>query len=150
MSILDVDTLVQNDKFFAEKWIEKNCRIDGTYTIKNNVVNVKGSVFINQDVAIIDVQFGEVKGHFSCYNCQSLTSLQGAPKKVGNWFSCSGCNSLTSLQGAPEEVGNWFSCSGCNSLTSLQGAPEEVGGCFYCSQCSSLTSLQGASKEVVS
>ena len=51
---------------------------------------------------------------------------------IKNDFSCSGCNSLTSLEGAPQKVGGDFSCSRCTSLTSLEGAPKEVCGYFYC------------------
>ena len=79
--------------------------------------------------------FGVVNGYFYCFDCKSLTSLKGAPKKVGGNFNCSYCESLTSLKGAPEKVGGSFSCSYCNSLTSLKGAPKEVGGSFYCMDC---------------
>jgi len=85
-----------------------------------------------------------VKGDFYCpYN--SLTSLKGAPKKVGGDFYCHN-NSLTSLEGAPKEVGGSFLCP-YNSLTSLEGAPKEVGGYFFCSY-NSLTSLEGLPKEI--
>lgn len=59
-----------------------------------------------------------------------ITSLQGAPQKVGGDFDCSG-NNFTSLKGAPQEVGGSFYC-GYNNLTSLQGAPQKVGGDFDC------------------
>ena len=87
-------------------------------------------------------------GGFSCAYCHSLTSLEGAPKEVGRRFSCSHCKSLTSLEGAPQKVGGDFNCSYCKSLTSLEGAPEKVGGDFKCCECKSLTSLKGAPKEV--
>ena len=35
-----------------------------------------------------------VKESFICVNCNSLTSLNGAPKEVGGTFNCSYCNSL--------------------------------------------------------
>ena len=71
-----------------------------------------------------------VKGDFYCpYN--SLTSLKGAPKKVGGDFYCHN-NSLTSLEGAPKEVGGYFFCS-YNSLTSLEGLPKEIGEDLYIS-----------------
>jgi len=85
-----------------------------------------------------------VKGDFSCHN-NSLTSLEGAPKKVGGHFFCSN-NSLTSLEGAPEKVGGSFYCYN-NSLTSLEGAPKKVGRDFYCDH-NSLTSLEGLPKEI--
>jgi hypothetical protein len=86
----------------------------------------------------------EVQGVFFCSNNQ-LTSLQGAPKYVGDDFDCYN-NQLTSLQGAPEEVGGSFYCNS-NQLTSLQGAPKYVGGNFDCGN-NQLTSLQGAPKYV--
>ena len=89
-----------------------------------------------------------IKGNFISSNCNSLTSLEGAPKEVGGNFYCSICNSLTSLKGAPKKVGGNFSCGYCNSLTSLEGAPKEVGGNFSCFNCDSLTSLEGAPKKV--
>ena len=67
-----------------------------------------------------------IKNNFSCSNCTSLTSLNGAPQKVGRDFVCSSCTSLTSLEGAPKEVSGDFSCSYCTSLTSLEGAPQKV------------------------
>ncbi len=89
-----------------------------------------------------------IKGNFYCTNCNSLTSLKGAPKEVGRDFSCSYCLLLTSLEGAPEKVSGDFSCAFCHSLTSLEGAPKEVGECFYCTNCKKLKSLEGAPKEV--
>ena len=52
-----------------------------------------------------------IKNDFSCSNCNSLTSLEGAPKEVGRDFSCNYCTSLTSLEGAPQKVGRYFNIS---------------------------------------
>ena len=146
-SILDVDDLVADDELMIENWLKDNCKITGSYTIKNGVVDVKGGVGItNKKIKSIDVQFGVVTKYFNCESCESLTSLQGAPKKVKWHFNCSCCNSLTSLQGAPKEVGWNFFCTSCKSLTSLQGSPEKVRGSFYCLNCPKLTSLEGAPK----
>lgn len=71
-----------------------------------------------------------IKNDFSCSNCNSLTSLEGAPKEVGGDFSCYNCASLTSLEGAPQKVSKSFYCNGCTSLTTLKGAPKEVGRDF--------------------
>ena len=147
-SILDVDDLVADDNLFIEKWLKENCEIKGTYTIKDGVVNVKGSVKINSDVETIGVQFGEVTVDFFCYCCPNLTSLKGTPKEVGRDFNCSRCNSLTTLQGAPERVDGSFDCNRCINLKSLKGAPKEVRKSFDCSDCVSLTTLEGAPKEV--
>ena len=33
----------------------------------------------------------EVRGDFDCSYCDNLTSLDGAPQKVGRYFDCSDC-----------------------------------------------------------
>jgi hypothetical protein len=70
-----------------------------------------------------------VKGGFYCHE-NRLTSLQDAPKKVGDDFFCSN-NNLITLQGAPTVVNGDFFCFS-NYLPSLQGAPKKVGGSFVC------------------
>jgi len=90
------------------------------------------------------VRFGVVTGSFYCYD-NNLTSLEGAPQKVGWYFDCSH-NSLTSLEGAPQNVGRDFRCYN-NKLTSLEGAPQKVGWSFYCPY-NRLTSLEGAPQDV--
>ena len=82
---------------------------------------------------------------FSYYNCSSLTSLEGAPTKC-NSFGCGQCNSLTSLKGAPKEC-NLFDCGNCSSLKSLNDAPAKC-NFFYCNGCNSLASLDGAPKKL--
>ncbi len=111
--------------------------------IKNNTINeiIIIGLYLKQ---LPDFSNIIVTGDFYCSNNQ-LTSLQGAPQKVGGAFYCSN-NQLTSLQGAPQEVGGFFYCSN-NQLTSLQGAPQKVDGGFYCSN-NQLTSLQGAPQKV--
>ena len=112
--------------------------------------NIKGNFICDYCNSLTSLEGApkEVGGFFDCEGCQLLTSLKGAPKKVGNDFYCNNCNSLTSLKGAPEKVGRDFDCFNCNSLTSLEGAPKEVRGDFSCFNCNSLTSLEGAPKEV--
>jgi hypothetical protein len=91
------------------------------------------------------VRFGYVKGGFYCNN-NLLTSLVGAPQKVGECFYCDN-NQLTSLVGAPQTVNESFYCYN-NDLTSLEGAPQKVvGENFYC-QNNQLTSLKGAPQTV--
>ena len=90
----------------------------------------------------------EVGGHFYCFNCNSLTSLKGAPKEIGGGFYFDSNKSLNSLEGAPKEVGGDFYCVSNQSLKSLKGAPEKVGEDFSCINCESLKSLEGAPKEV--
>ena len=50
-------------------------------------------------------------------------------------FNCSEYNLLTSLKGAPEKVGDNFCCDNCDLLTSLEGASKKVGGDFLCLNC---------------
>ena len=147
-SILDVDDLVADDNLFIEKWLKENCKIFGSYTIKNGVVDVKGKVILNPSITSIDVQFGVVNGSFSCGCCDNLKNLKGSPKKVTGMFTCAFCDDLESLEGGPVEVGKSFNCSVCPSLTSLEGAPKKVKNNFSCASCKSLTSLKGAPKEV--
>ena len=45
---------------------------------------------------------------FFC-NDNELTSLEGAPKKVGGVFNCQG-NNLITLKGAPKIIHGFFSC----------------------------------------
>ena len=74
----------------------------------------------------------------------SLTSLKGAPQKVGGWFDCSS-NKLTSLAGAPQKVIRFY-CRN-NKLTSLEGGPKKVVRDFDCRE-NELTSLKGGPQEV--
>ena len=125
------------EEFIQRRDVRKNP--DGTYDVGGTVDLSRG------DLDELPVQFGLVEGNFYCEE-NPLTSLQGAPSKVGGRFYCSK-NQLTSLQGAPSKVGGSFACEK-NQLTSLQGAPSEVGGSFSCEK-NQLTSLQGAPSEVV-
>ena len=127
-------------------WLDEN-------DIKNYTINSKGEVDVNGDVILSGrgltefpsfIQFGTVKGNFFCNN-NNLTTLKGAPKKVGGDFECS-YNKLTSLKGAPNEVGGSFDCS-FNNLISLEGAPIEINSYFDCSN-NKLTSLEGAPERV--
>ena len=109
---------------------------------QTGLVDVDGE-FYCQDQNLTDfkgVRFGEVSGFFDCSR-NSLTSLDGAPQKVGGGFRCYS-NKLTSLEGAPQRVGGDFICHS-NQLVSLKGSPQIVTGSFYCSS-NQLTSLDGA------
>ena len=150
------------------EWLDE-CTKGGTWTLnpRTGLVDVNVA-FDCSGQGLTDfkgVRFGVVSGDFYCYRNQ-LTSLEGAPQKVGGGFYCSN-NQLTSLEGAPQEVGASFYCHKnrlttlegapqnvvksfrCdnNQLTTLEGAPQEVGGGFYCSN-NQLTSLEGSPQEV--
>lgn len=61
----------------------------------------------------------------------ALTSLEFAPRKVGNIFNCNS-NQLTSLLHSPISVGsNFFSKN--NQIISLEGVPRKINGHLDCS-----------------
>ena len=152
----DLDDAIKNEiksfikanyKGISKCKISKNPNKDGKYVVdsKSNVlIKDKNVTNLTNDLFV----WGEVSGDFCCYWCPSLTSLEGAPKKVGGNFASICCDSLTSLEGAPEEVGGNFECYNCYSLTSLKGAPKKVDRNFNCTGCPSLTTLNGVPKEV--
>ena len=92
-------------------WLNKCC--DSTWTLnpKTGLVDVF-SDFDCSDQGLTDfkgVKFGVVDGTFDC-DKNRLTSLEGAPLKVGGSFYC-GSNALTSLEGAPlKDGGSFFDC----------------------------------------
>ena len=65
-----------------------------------------------------------VDGSFNCSD-NLLTTLEGAPQKVGDSFDCYN-NQLTTLEGAPQKVGGCFDCS-YNPLITLEGFPKKFG-----------------------
>ena len=130
-----------NDKFE----FEQDGKTYSLYELLDGFV-IEGDVNLSYEelTELPDLSKVTVKGDFLCRHNQ-LTSLTGAPQKVGGVFRCEN-NQLTSLTEAPQEVGGDFYC-GYNQLTSLEGAPQKVGGDFWCSD-NSLVSLQGAPREV--
>jgi len=129
-------------KSFNKKDIHSICK---RYGIRNYTINSDGSIDVDGDVDLHDIQlikiplkFNKVDGYFYCYN-NKLTSLEGCPKEIGGNFSCRD-NFLTSLEGCPKEIGGNFYCYR-NKLTSLEGCPEKVDGNFFCFN-NSLTSLE--------
>jgi hypothetical protein len=107
---------------------------------------VKGDLYLNNKglTELPDLSKVTVEGDFLCEG-NELTSLKGAPQKVGGSFRGRD-NELTSLTGAPQEIGGDFWCYD-NQLTSLIGAPQKVGKSFVCYN-NKLTTLQGAPQEV--
>ena len=116
------------------------------YTINEDLtVDVTGNIKIDyRPLKVIPVQFGVVTGDFIC-SINQLTTLKGAPTKVGGYFNCTS-NQLTTLKGGPTKVGEDFYC-GNNQLTTLQGGPIKVGKNFYCNG-NKLTTLEGGPTEV--
>ena len=95
-------------------------------------------LFESTGKSVADLGIEYEGGNLDCNNDQ-LTSLEGAPSRVGGYFTCVN-NRLTSLKGAPSYVHRGFSCAN-NQLISLEGAPSRVGSDFYCSN-NQLTSLK--------
>jgi len=134
------------------KVLLKKYHIDlSNFDIKNYTINDDGSVDIDGNINLCDMdlselpfKFGKIKGNFICsYN--QLTSLIGAPQEVGGNFSCTN-NQLTNLISAPKNVEGNFDCSK-NQLTSLKGVSQEMKGTFYCSN-NQLTSLKDAPQKI--
>ena len=83
-----------NHKIFMEEFLETNYKINGSYTIKETknkfIVDVKGDIVVkNVNITTLTnefFEFGKVSRDFDCNYCGSLTSLEGAPKKVGKTF----------------------------------------------------------------
>ena len=86
----------------------------------------------------------KIGGSFRCFG-DELTSLKGASQEIGGGFDCS-FNNLTTLEGSPQKVGKSFNC-GNNNLTTLKGSPQKVGRNFVCS-FNNLTSLKEAPQEI--
>ena len=105
-----------------EQFLKENYDIHGNYTINKTksryIVDVKGTVRVkNKDILSLTneyFEFGSVNREFDCTYCDSLTTLEGAPKEVGGDFYCSFCKSLKSLKGAPEKIGGEFDCRNCH------------------------------------
>ena len=142
----DVYKLIDQGRMTQEEILDWVTQICDKYGIQDwsiseeGLVNVDGFADLNyRNLTRLPLRFGTVTGNFYCDENQ-LTTLEGAPEKVGGHFYCS-INQLTTLDGAPSWVGGDFYCS-INQLTTLDGAPSWVGGDFYCDE-NQLTSLDG-------
>lgn len=116
------------------------------YTIQDDLtVDVMGSVKLSEkNLHFLPIQFGSVVNRFDVSH-NHLVSLKGSAHKCAS-FLCNN-NNITSLEYAPKEVGDKFDCSN-NRLRSLKGCPPKVYS-FFCSS-NYLTSLEGMPKKVVS
>ena len=113
-----------NHDALIKEFLEANYKFSSPgspYTIKETksgfIVNVKGNVrVVNESITSLTnglFKFGSVGGRFNCSDCNSLKTLEGAPKEVGRSFNCKGCDSLKTLKGAPKRVGGIFHCGHC-------------------------------------
>jgi hypothetical protein len=93
------------------------------------LVSVEGDIRLTSPKTTLPVQFDTVTGSFYCTH-NSLTSLEGAPRHVGESFHASR-NALTSLVGGPVYVGNNYICES-NKLINLEGCAQTVGRNLEC------------------
>ncbi|WP_331139941.1 hypothetical protein [Flavobacterium sp.] len=109
----------------GEKTIMDLCE---TYHIDDYTFNEDGSIDVDGDVILMEmdlqkipIKFNNVTGTFNCsYN--RLTSLENAPKYVGEVFTCQS-NCLTSFEGFPISVGEVVVAFD-NEFTSIDYLPE--------------------------
>jgi hypothetical protein len=132
-------------------WIDSNIERKAKWVYNSNgKVDINGDFNCSFDDSIRDfkgIQFGHIKGNFSCSFCHNLESLIGAPEIVDGIFSCNNTK-IKSLEGAPKYVGVTFRCYSNPGLKNLIGSPETVKGSFNCNVCINLVSLEGAPKSV--
>ena len=72
-----------------QEFINKQRKPESIYITDGNVINSKSYITIRDTDLVhgkFPFKFGRVDKNFSCYNCTSLTSLKGAPKKIGGKF----------------------------------------------------------------
>lgn len=169
----DEEELVNDETTVIEQFLKDNYKIDGTYTIKDGVVDIKGRIaLINEKIEYLTnnlFSFGKISGSFVAGDDRKINikSLKGAPKEVGIFTinrskitSLEGCpeiveycnfeynDELLNLKGAPKSLKGSFMCYGCERLKSLKGAPKEIGRNFDCSDCISLISLENGPEKV--
>jgi hypothetical protein len=114
--------------------------LHGSFTVRpDNLIIVYGNCSLTKRIECLPVKFSKVTGDFGC-SSQGLTSLVGAPARVGGYFFCSN-NNLKSLVGAPVYVEKGVRCY-TNPLESLEGFPKELFGSFTCTWSSNLPLLR--------
>jgi hypothetical protein len=120
-----------------EKCVNFNC----------STCNLKSLEGCPQDVKNINI--GYIK---------ELKTLKGCPQEISGGFTMKWLYDLISLEGGPKKVGEFkkgnayrtisYSCEACQKLQSLKGAPTHIIGNFVCSSCSSLKNFEGSPKIV--
>lgn len=130
------------------------------------VIDVQGDLDLsNKNLNKLPYKFSHVtKGCYLSGNC--LTSLEGAPEKVGEDFDCSHnelisldnfpyfvggsifCheNKIKDLKGIAQIINGSFTCY-ANQLQSLENGPKIVNGSMYCND-NLLKSLKGCPEEI--
>lgn len=169
----DEDDLISNNDTLIHQFLKDNYKIDGSYTIKNGIVDVNGSIALtNCDLEYLTNElfsFGKVTGNFNAGGVRSvrIKSLKGAPRIAGMFTVIR--SKIKSLEGGPIETGDYniyyndyitdligspnivngdFKCYNCDSLKYIKGAPKKIKGRFDCSECGELISLEGGPESV--
>ena len=130
-------------------WVDENDndvkapdKIDGNFNCLSTAIN--GNLYdLSINITSLKGAPQKVGGEFDCSNTK-IKSLEGAPQEVSR-FRCMNTR-ITSLEYAPQKVSGDFICSQTD-ITSLKYAPQEVGGNFKCSN-TKIKSLEGAPREV--
>lgn len=144
--------------FPIKKWIEDNYRIADltcVYDDEKSIYKVSSKENVevkNRNIECLtngDFIWDIVEKKFDCSDCNFLTTLKGAPRKVEKDFICSRCESLISLEGITSEIGKDFICDGCYNLISFRGLPDKIKGSLICHNCSALQSFEGSPKIVL-
>ena len=95
---------------------------------KDKTIDVYDHVdIIKTNLTEIPLNFNVVTGNF-LFECNTLKSLKGSPKRVDGFFDVSYLN-LKSLKYSPEYVGGDLSLEG-NKLTTLKNIPKTKGQLF--------------------
>lgn len=115
----------------------------GDYTVKPNIPRPT----MMKTLVGLDIP-SKIMGNFIIPQ-NRLRNFVGGPVFVLESFLFRGAsNTLVSLEGAPKVVGEHFSCA-AGKLTSLEHAPERVGGNFNCSM-HSIMSFKNVHKQIKS
>ena len=90
----DVNRLIDQGKMNQEEILDWVTMICDKYGIDDWSITNYGRVNVYDDVELgnleltkLPLRFGKVAGDFNCYN-NYLTTLEGAPQKVGGTFNC--------------------------------------------------------------
>ena len=100
-SLLDDDDIFldpKTDKNIVKEWIKNNYKITGKLTISDDfVVDCDGGVYVkNKSITSLTngiFRWGKVEGNFTC-SFTPITSLEGAPEKIGERLNCRYCDNL--------------------------------------------------------
>lgn len=137
------------DKDSIVSWLKKH-NISNYHIKEDKYYHYAVDVFTDVDLTkksleFIPIKFSFVRGNFDCSH-NNLSTLLGAPDKVGENFYCMN-NNLTSLFASPNTVVGQFVCSH-NKIENLDHFPQHIGKCI-CLSHNALDNLKGLFIECV-